>query len=271
MIEGRAGLNLLDRLRRAGKPLGEYVQGRFYYGIKTGFNDASVVDGATRDQLIAAHPSSAELLKRFLRGRDVKRWKIDPQDLWLIFTRRGCDIRKYPAIHDHLRPFKNALMPGGLGGRKSGHYQWYEIQDNIAYWREFEGTKVIYPDMYEHQSFAWDTEGHYLGNTCYFIPTDKLWFTALLNSPLVEWFYGDIANRIRGGYLRPSPAAQTRRFSISAPTAKTCSFSERMARARVRFFTLCDSCSARTRPRARSTTTGTYSRRMTVPIPDWSP
>jgi len=112
------------------------VGGRFYYGIKTGFNEAFVVDRATRDQLIAEHPSSAELLKPFLRGRDVKRWRVEPQDLWLIFTRHGVEIERYPAILRHLSQYKAELMPGVAGGRKPGSYKWYEIQDNVAYWHE---------------------------------------------------------------------------------------------------------------------------------------
>jgi hypothetical protein len=201
-LESVANLRLLDRLRAAGKPLGEYVNDRFYRGILTGLNEAFVVDRATRDRLIAEHPSSKEVLKPFLRGRDVKRWRVDSQDLWLIFTRRGIDIKKFPAILDYLRPFKARLTPGVPGGRKPGSYEWYEVQDNIAYWEEFEHTKVLYPDIYEHQSFTWDVDGHYAANTCYFIPTTEKWLTALLNSSAVEWFYGNISNRVRGGYLR---------------------------------------------------------------------
>lgn len=129
-LESRAVLRLLEKLRTAGKPLGEYVNGRFYYGIKTGLNEAFVVDRATRDRLIREHKSSAEILKPFLRGRDVKRWRVEPQNLWLIFTRRGIDIKKYPAIHEHLRQFKTQLEPkpedwdeekkGKWPGRKPG-------------------------------------------------------------------------------------------------------------------------------------------------------
>ncbi len=77
-LESPVVLRLLDKLRRAGKPLGEYVNRRFYYGIKTGLNEAFVVDRATRDRLIREHKSSAEILKPFLRGRDVKRWRTEP-------------------------------------------------------------------------------------------------------------------------------------------------------------------------------------------------
>lgn len=196
------GLGLLDRIRKSGTPLGEYCEGRFYYGIKTGYNEAFVVDRSTRDRLIAEHRSSSEILKPFLRGRDVKRWRCEPQDLWLIFTRRGIDITDYPAIHAYLKPMRQRLTPGVPGGRKPGPYEWYEIQDNIAYWQEFELPKIVYPDIYEHQSFAFDTEGYFFGNTCYFVPTDEKWMLSFLNSPLMEWFYGSISNRIRGGYLR---------------------------------------------------------------------
>lgn len=203
---------LLARIRKAGKPLGEYVNGRFYRGILTGLNEAFVIDGATRERLIAEDSKSAKIIKPFLRGRDVKRWKVEPQDLWLIFTRRPFDLSQYPAIQKHLALFREQLEPkpegwndkkdGAWPGRKAGSYQWFEIQDNIAYWQEFEQPKIIYPDIYLHQSFAWDTKGYYSANTCYFIPTNERWLTGVLNASLTEWFYEQIANRIQNGYLR---------------------------------------------------------------------
>ena len=197
-----ASLDLLARLRRAGTPLGEYVKNRFYRSILTGFNEAFVISRETRDRLIAEHPSSAKLLMPFLRGRDIKRWVVDYQDLWIVFTRRGIDIEKYPAILKYLSQFKERLTPGISGGRKAGSYEWYEIQDNVAYWQEFSQSKIIYPDIYEHQSFTIDEDNFFLGNTCYFIPTDESWLCGLLNSRIVEWFYSNTSSRVRGGYLR---------------------------------------------------------------------
>src|SRR5438309_4440647 len=51
------------------------------------------------------------------------------------------------------------------------------------------GSKVLYPDIYEHQSFTWDEAGFFAANTCYFIPTKEKWLTALFNSHIIEWFY----------------------------------------------------------------------------------
>ena len=83
-LESPAVLALLDKMRRGGKPLGDLVNGRFYYGIKTGLNEAFVVDRTTRDKLIVAHKSSAEVLKPYLRGRDIRRWCVVDPELWLI-------------------------------------------------------------------------------------------------------------------------------------------------------------------------------------------
>jgi adenine-specific DNA-methyltransferase len=230
-LEGEATQRLLDKLRRAGRPLGDYVGGRFYRGVLTGLNEAFVVDRATRDRLIAEHPSSAELLKPYLRGRDVKRWRVENPDLWLIFTRRGTNIDSYPAIKQHLSAFKDALMPGT--GRKPGSYEWYEIQDNVAYWQEFEQPKIIYPDIYEHQSFSYDIKSFFTGNTCYFIPTQELWLLGLLNSKTIEWFYSLISNRIRGGYLRAFSDYMTRLpIPISSSTTAIDDLVERIVAAK---------------------------------------
>lgn len=43
-----------------GMPLGEYVNGKIYSGIKTGFNKAFVIDGIKRAELVAKDPKSIE-------------------------------------------------------------------------------------------------------------------------------------------------------------------------------------------------------------------
>ncbi len=199
-------LRLLEKLRRAGTPLGEYVNGRFYYGIKTGLNEAFVVDRATRDRLIAEHPSSAEVLKPFVRGRDVKRWYVDYQDLWLIFTRRGIDIRQYPAIHKYLLQFKDRLTPGIPGGRKPGSYKWYEIQDNIAYWQEFERSKIFIPAIAQSAAYAVDFCGYFGNDKTNICVTEEVEFIlGILNSNVMWWFIQQTAASKQGGFYEFKP------------------------------------------------------------------
>ncbi|MEN8217739.1 MAG: hypothetical protein ABFS56_15500 [Pseudomonadota bacterium] len=110
------------------------------------------------DKLITKDAKSAELIKPWLRGRDIRKWQAKWANLYIIFTRRGTDIEKYPAIKQHLEQFREDLEPKISSkqkkGRKPGSYKWFEIQDNIAYYAEFERAKIIYPDIAQHPKFA---------------------------------------------------------------------------------------------------------------------
>jgi hypothetical protein len=64
--------------------LAEYIGGKIQYGIKTGFNEAFVIDQATRDRLITQDPRSAEIIKPFLVGENVHKYLVDFQDKYLI-------------------------------------------------------------------------------------------------------------------------------------------------------------------------------------------
>jgi adenine-specific DNA-methyltransferase len=205
-LESPLKLRLLEKLRLAGPPLGEYVKGRFYRGVLTGLNEAFVINRATRDRLVAEHSSSAEIIKPWLRGRDVKRWRVEPQDLWLIFTRRGIDIKKYPAVYEYLKSFKKRLMPGVPGGRKPGSYEWYEIQDNIAYWQEFEQPKVVIPAITDDVEYAVDREAFYSNDKTSICVSERPEFLcALLNSKVLWWVMRQTAATKQGGFYEFKP------------------------------------------------------------------
>jgi hypothetical protein len=212
-LESSDALLLLEKLRKAGPPLGEYVHGHFYRGILTGLNEAFVVDRATRDRLIAEDPASADLLKPFLRGRDIKRWQVNYADLYLIRIESSENVRHpwsgkaaaaaekvfastYPAIYQHMRPLRAALIERD----DQGHFFW-ELR-SCAYWSEFERPKIVYPDIAQCPQFAFDPRGYYLANTSYLLPTDDKWLLGVLNSRLVFWFYIRLSSQIQGGFVR---------------------------------------------------------------------
>ncbi|MCR3883675.1 MAG: Eco57I restriction-modification methylase domain-containing protein, partial [Methanothrix sp.] len=232
---------LLEKLRRAGTPLGEYVNGKIYRGILTGLNEAFVIDGETRARLIREDPKSAELIKPFLAGRDIKRYELLETDKYLIFTRRGVNIEDYPAIKRHLEPFKDRLMPkpkdwtgGEWGGRKPGAYEWYEIQDTIDYFQEFEEPKMLFPDMSARGNFTLDVkEGFYSINTIYMIISGERYLLSLLNSSLLTFYYKNMFSEYRGGYLRffiqYLEQLPIRRISFSTPEADRRRLAEELA------------------------------------------
>ncbi len=199
---------LFKKLMGMGVPLGEYVEGKVYRGVLTGLNEAFVIDAATRKALIKADRKSAEVIKPFLAGRDIKRYQQPQSGKYLIFTRRGIDIDKYPAIKEHLAQYKKQLMPkpkghtGTRAGRKPGSYKWHEIQDSVDYYGQFDQPKIMLPDIAARMQALWDESGAYCVNTAYIIPVDDHFLLGLLNSRLIHFLYTQISPTIRGGYYR---------------------------------------------------------------------
>ena len=163
--------NLRDKIVNGHNTLAQ-VYGAPLYGIKTGMNSAFVVDRRTRDRLVSDDQKSTDLLKPFLQGEDLQRWHAEPRDLWIIFTNQKIDIEDYPAVERHLQGFRGELEPKPEDwkpsregeewpGRKSGSYKWYELQDTVSYWRDFEGQKIIYPEFSQGPKF--------FGQSVYFI------------------------------------------------------------------------------------------------------
>ena len=167
---------LLAKLKATGVPLGEYVGGKIYRGVLTGLNEAFIIDEATRARLIAEDAGSAELIKPFLAGRDIKRYEHPRIDKYMIFTRRGLNIDDYPAIKQYLTIFKERLTPKPKNwagkdwkGRKPGAYEWYEIQDTIDYHAEFEKPKIVYAEIAARGQFVLDLNGSYYDTTAYLL------------------------------------------------------------------------------------------------------
>lgn len=192
--------------------LGEYVNGKIYYGIKTGLNEAFVIDEATKKRLIKEDSKSKEIIKPFLAGRDIKRYQQPVSDKYLIFTRHGIDIKKYPAIEQYLLPFKDRLMPKPNNykgkewqGRKPGAYHWYEIQDTIDYFEEFEKPKIIVPAIVKSASYAYDLNGFCSNDKTTIIPTDDLYLIGILNSKIVDFVMHSISSTKQGGYFEYKP------------------------------------------------------------------
>ena len=226
-LEPPINRRLLERVRKAGQPLGDYCQGHFYYGIKTGLNEAFVVTREQRDELIAQDPKSAEIIKPFLRGRDVKRWHAEPQDLWLIFTRRGVEIDTYPAAKAYLQAFRKQLEPkpadwndklqGAWPGRKAGPYEWFHIQDNIAYWQEFEQPKIIVPAITDAVNYAPDLTGFYSNDkTSIIVSSDWRYLLSVLNSAVSWWWTQQLFASKAGGFFEFKPMYVS---AIPIPTA----------------------------------------------------
>ncbi len=200
---------LLLKLKSQGVPLSEYVEGKIFYGIKTGLNEAFVIDRETRDRLIDEDPRSAETIKPFLAGRDIKRYQQPKSDKFLIFTRRGIDIENYPAILSHLEGFRESLEPrpkdfkgNNWKGRKPGTYKWYEIQDGVDYYEEFEKEKIMLAEIADRNQFSIESNQNYYDTTAYIIPHSSRFLLGYFNSKLFLYMFSMVSSSIRGGFFR---------------------------------------------------------------------
>ncbi|MBA2591131.1 MAG: N-6 DNA methylase [Gammaproteobacteria bacterium] len=214
-LETPAAIRLLEKLRVKGTPLGEYVQGKFYYGIKTGLNEAFVIDRDTRNQLIREDQKSAELIKPFLRGRDVKRWTVHHQELYLIVFPFGfhARLKEYPAIRRHLQQFEDRLKKRGQctssrGNKEGGQHHWLELDNNPKpeYLDCFATAKIVMPAIERSQAFAVDSSGHYSNdktNIC--VTEEPEMLCGILNSSTLWWSLAQIAATKQNGYYEFKP------------------------------------------------------------------
>ena len=130
------------------------MNGRFYYGIKTGLNEAFVIDRATRDRLIREDRKSAELIKPWIGGKDIKRWTHEYRDLYVILVHYGfhAEIKKYPAILSHLSQYEKQLKARGQcmtsrSGSDVGQHHWLELDNNPSpeFLALFEEIELCFP------------------------------------------------------------------------------------------------------------------------------
>jgi len=199
---------LLKKLNDAGVPLGKYLNDKVYYGIKTGFNEAFVIDATTKEKLIKEHKSSAELIRPFLGGRDIKRYHLPVSDKFLISIPKGFTNSKgnnpkngwkwfqenYSAVANHFKQFEEACKKR----QDQGDY-WWELRA-CDYYAEFEKEKIIYQVFQVKPCFIWDTEGHYCNNAIWIIPSADKVLLAILNSNIGWYLISKYCTQIQNGY-----------------------------------------------------------------------
>ncbi|HJT79252.1 MAG TPA: N-6 DNA methylase, partial [Gemmataceae bacterium] len=189
---------LLEKVRRVGTPLREWVGGPLLSGIKTGLNEAYLLDTATKDRLVDADPRCAELFRPYLRGQDINRWQAEWTGLWMLALKSSSNhawpwsgageraeavfAATYPVVHAHLNQYREALIK-----RQDQGEHWWELRA-CAYWERFDRPKIMYQDIAWEPCFCLDTGGTLANNTVYFLPTDDFWVLAALNSPVAWWF-----------------------------------------------------------------------------------
>jgi hypothetical protein len=176
------------------------MKGRICRGVVSGLSHAFVIDQSERKKILERNPEAEAIIKPFLQGREIRRYRITPSGDSLIYTPHGIDMHPYPAVIQHLKPFKERLQ------NRATKQEWYELQQpQFAYVDFLEKPKIVFPDIGTECRFALDIKGHYGANTVYFLPTADLYLLGLLNSRVGNFYFKQTCAALEGvgeAYLR---------------------------------------------------------------------
>ena len=110
--------NIKTKIETLGVPLKNWDV-KINYGIKTGFNEAFIIDTKTKEELCLADAKSAEIIKPILRGRDISRYSTKWAGLWIINTHNG--YKKPRSYHPTLGLNHPPLEASNLQNTRSYH------------------------------------------------------------------------------------------------------------------------------------------------------
>ena len=201
-----------EKIEAVGTPLKDWdIQ--IYRGVLTGCNEAFIIDTAKRDEILAncqtedERRRTADLIRPILRGRDIKRYGYDWAGLWLIatFPSRQYDIDLFPSLKGYLLSIgierleqtgkTHIVNEERIKARKKTNNKWFETQDSISYWEDFDKPKVVYMEIqtdnpekgYPFPCYSYDEANCVVLNTAYIMSSksiDTKYILGVLNSRL---------------------------------------------------------------------------------------
>lgn len=171
-------------------------------GIRTGFNKAYIIDDEIKSDLLKQDSSAIEIIKPLIRGRDINKWQINFNNLYLLLIRDNKDIiNNYPIIYDYLKQFEDSLKNRSQVVR--GDHHWLELDNNTSdeYCSLFDKEKIIYAEITPEPRFIYDNEKYYSNDSIFIMNSDTInlnYLVTLLNSKLLFWYFKDIGYNFGG-------------------------------------------------------------------------
>ena len=194
------------KIEAVGTPLKDWdIQ--INYGIKTGYNDAFIIDTEKREAILAncqteeERKRTAELIRPILRGRDIRRYGYKWAELWIINIHNGIKgklprikIEDYPAIKAHLDLYWDKISKRTDKGDTP-----YNLR-NCAYMEDFNKPKIVYPNMTKYMPFVYDDNAYCTNQKCFIITGQAIaYLTAFFNSSLFKFCFRDSFPELQGG------------------------------------------------------------------------
>ncbi|EAH4640044.1 class I SAM-dependent DNA methyltransferase, partial [Campylobacter jejuni] len=171
------------KIERIGTPLKEWYGLNINYGIKTGYNEAFIITTEKRNEILAKCKDEAEkertakLIRKMLRGRDIKRYSYEWAGLWVINAHNGyknqngekveaINIKHYPSLKKHFDEFYPQLEKRADKGLTP-----YNLR-NCAYLDEFEKEKIVWNPVSGEYLFSYIKEHIFFNNSLFMMTLD---------------------------------------------------------------------------------------------------
>lgn len=201
------------KIERIGTPLKEWQGLNIYRGILTGYNEAFIITTEKRNEILANCKDEAEkertakLIRKMLRGRDIKRYRYEWAGLWVINTHNGykskngekveaINIEHYPSLKKHFDEFYPQLEKRSDKGLTP-----YNLR-NCAYIEEFEKEKIVWNPVSGEYLFSYIKEHIFFNNSLFMMTLDVFslkYILAFMNSNCYKWLITLKTNLIQTG------------------------------------------------------------------------
>jgi hypothetical protein len=199
-------LNLQYKINKKGIKIKDILDLNFYIGLYSGANDVFFISKEKRDELISKDPKSEEIIKPLIRGKDLKKWRIDYNDIYAIISANKDinELKKFPFVFDHLKFHQAELM--NRGTFKRGDHPWWLLSTNpsLEYLSEFNKPKLIYPSIASGLFTVLDTEGYFANNKCFIITseiTNLKYLSLILSSKTLNFIFKFLGAPLQGKYF----------------------------------------------------------------------
>lgn len=186
-----------------------------YYGIKTGLNEAFIIDNEQKKSIIENQPNDKKLVKAYLEGKDLKKWNIPSTSKNLILVKSKSTKERFGNLKDtelfdimkkqHKGVMSHLLKYEEKAKKRydKGEY-WWELR-NCAYYDLFEKPKIVFPNLQNSNKFSLDEKGRYINAPAVILPSGDKALLAILNSKVVWYFLNQICVVRSGGYIEVKP------------------------------------------------------------------
>ncbi|WP_074450228.1 Eco57I restriction-modification methylase domain-containing protein [Tannerella forsythia] len=202
--------HIRGKIEQTGTPL-EAWDIQLYSGIRTGLDEAFIIDGATKDEFILADYKNVDILKPLLKGEDIRRYIPEKSDQWLIYVPWHFPLlydrtitmaseraeqrfrQQYPVIYEHLAAYRSKLAARDAA-EVGVSFEWYALQNYATSneWDDFTQQKIVWKRETSASAFCLDYRGcATLDTTCFATGQHLKYLLGVLNSKLGRYMLQD--------------------------------------------------------------------------------